>query len=181
MGKSFENLRPHLREFAEKQKMFFVATAADGLVNLSPKGMDSLRVINENRLVWLNTTGSGNQTGSHVKRNPRMTIMFCAFEGQPLVLRIFGKAKILHASDPQWAQYEPLFPTYPGRRQIFELDFDLVTTACGRGVPEMSFVAERADWLHNYFGVMSENQVKDYQERKNFYDLEGFETDLVKE
>jgi len=97
MGKKLDSITNELQQFIEKQKVFFVGTAAsEGRVNVSPKGTDSFRVINKNKVVWLNLTGSGNETAAHLIRNDRMTIMFCAFEGKPLILRLYGKAKIYH-------------------------------------------------------------------------------------
>lgn len=100
MGKQYETLSERLIEFIEQQKIFFVGTATqDSRVNISPKGMDSLRVLNNSRVLWLNVTGSGNETAAHVQIDPRMTIMFCAFEGPPLILRLYGTAKVIHKND----------------------------------------------------------------------------------
>ena len=91
------------RAFIERQLMYFVATAApDGRVNLSPKGMDSLCVLNDHRVIWLNGTGSGNETAAHLLEHPRMTLMFCAFEGKPLILRLYGQARAVHPRDADW-------------------------------------------------------------------------------
>ena len=103
MGKRFSEIGDQRREFIEQQKMFFVGTAdPDGRVNVSPKGMDSLKVMGDNRVVWLNMTCGGNETAAHVVENDRMTIMFCAFEGSPMILRLFGHAKVIHPRDSGW-------------------------------------------------------------------------------
>ena len=100
MGKQLESITDTLKSFIEEQKIFFVGTAAEtGSVNISPKGMDSFRVINENKIVWLNLTGSGNETAAHLLQNKRMTIMFCAFEGKPMILRVYGQADIHHPKE----------------------------------------------------------------------------------
>ena len=110
MAQQFDSLSDRLIQFIHQQHLFFVATAtADSRVNVSPKGMDSLRVLNSNRLVWLNVTGSGNETAAHIEESPRMTIMFCAFEGKPLILRVYGQARAIHQKDPEWQSLYGLF------------------------------------------------------------------------
>jgi len=110
-------------EFIERQKVFFVATAAtDGRVNMSPKGLDSLKVIDKQQIVWLSVTGSGNETAAHVQQNPRMTLMFCAFEGDHLILRVYGSARVVHSRDPEWDDLYCLFPDYAGARNIYKLN-----------------------------------------------------------
>ncbi len=123
MGQLFEALSPRHVAFIEAQKIFFVGTAAaEGTVNLSPKGGDSLRVIDAHTLAWLNLTGSGNESAAHVLQHPRMTVMFCAFEGAPLILRAYGRARVLHRSDPEWSSSLARFPQSVAARQIFLLD-----------------------------------------------------------
>ncbi len=111
MGKQFSSLSDQHIEFIAQQKIYFVGTAAEsGRVNISPKGGDSLRVISPTQIAWLNLTGSGNESAAHVLRNTRMTVMFCAFDGAPLILRAYGEAKVLHTKDSEWPQYVGLFP-----------------------------------------------------------------------
>ena len=106
MGNRYEELSEKHIGFIAQQKIFFVGTAtADSRVNISPKGMNSFRVLSERRAVWLNVTGSGNETSAHVQYSPRMTIMFCAFDGLPLILRLYGTAKVTHRGDPEWEAY----------------------------------------------------------------------------
>ena len=120
MGKQLTEIPPKLQEFITQQKMFFVATAAQtGKINLSPKGMDSLRVLSPTKIVWLNLTGSGNETAAHIHACNRMTLMFCAFDGNPLILRLYGTAKVYHERDAAFANYAPLFPNALGARQFF--------------------------------------------------------------
>ncbi len=114
MGQSFEALAADHVAFLQAQKLFFVATAtADSRVNISPKGMDSLRVLDERRLIWLNLTGSGNETAAHVQVNPRMTLMVCAFEGQPQILRIYGSARTIQRGEPDWERSSPTSSPWP--------------------------------------------------------------------
>lgn len=106
MGAQFQTLSDKHIAFIRAQKIYFVASAADsGTVNLSPKGGDSLRVISPTQIAWLNLTGSGNETAAHVLKNNRMTLMFCAFEGAPLILRTYGHAEVLHRTSPEWSEY----------------------------------------------------------------------------
>ncbi|WP_337954680.1 pyridoxamine 5'-phosphate oxidase family protein [Sedimenticola selenatireducens] len=136
MGRQYREIPQKMIDFIRDQKLFFVATAAaDGRVNLSPKGMDSLRVLDERRLVWLNVTGSGNETAAHVREFPRMTLMFCAFEGSPMILRLYGTPRVIHPYDTEWETLYPLFKPLSGARQIFDLAVELVQTSCGMGVP----------------------------------------------
>lgn len=150
MGKQYEALTEQHSQFIAAQKIFFVGTAsADSRVNVSPKGMDSLRVINKNRVVWLNVTGSGNETSAHVQLNPRMTVMFCAFDGDPLILRLYGTARVVHKNDAGWGELFRLFEPLPGARQIFDLSIDMVQTSCGMAVPYYSYEGDRdllTDW-----------------------------------
>lgn len=177
MGKQFTEIRDGIKDFIHNQNIFFVGTAApDGRVNVSPKGMDSLRVIDPNTVVWLNLTGSGNETAAHLLKTNRMTIMFCAFEGAPLILRLYGTANIFHPRDAEFNTYSDLFPEYIGSRQIFKMHVDLVQTSCGYGVPLMDFKEERTrlkEW-----GEKKKDVMEDYWEKKNSLSIDGFETGI---
>lgn len=140
--------------------------------------MDSLRVIGKNRVLWLNMTGSGNETSVHVQENPRMTIMFAAFEGNPLILRLYGNAKVVHINDSEWKELFSLFDPIPGARQIFDLTVDLVQKSCGMGVPYFSYVAER-DALSKWANRIGEGGIKDYWKRKNQVGLDGKPTNIM--
>ncbi len=178
MGKKLESLTRGLEKFIEKQPLFFVGTAMkEGRVNVSPKGMDSLRLLSPNKLVWLNLTGSGNETATHLLESDRMTIMFCAFEGMPMILRLYGRAKVYHQRDAAFQEYIKLFPTYAGARQIIELDFDLVQTSCGYAVPFMDFVGER-DELVKWSEKKCDEGIKEYWKEKNTLSIDGHETKI---
>ena len=166
--------------FIRGQKLFFVATAAqDGRVNLSPKGMDTLRLVTEDRIIWLNLSGSGNETAAHVRDTPRMTLMFCAFEGEPLILRVYGNARVVHPRDAGWREAIALFPEIAGSRQIFDLTIDLVQTSCGTGVPEMPFVRSRGETeLVPYYEDMGADGVNKYGRRKNTKSIDGRPTGI---
>jgi len=178
MGKKVEHIQPEIKDFIEKQKIFFVATAmSSGNVNVSPKGMDSFRIINPNRVMWLNVTGSGNETATHLLENNRITIMFCAFEGKPLILRLYGKAKTYHPRNAEWNQYISIFPDMVGARQIFDVDVEIVQTACGMAVPFMDYRHER-DELKNWAEKQGEAGINDYWQKKNTVSFDGHPTGL---
>lgn len=179
MGKQLESLTPKLVTFIENQKLFFVGTArSDGRVNVSPKGMDSLRVIDQNKVIWLNLTGSGNETAAHLLENDRMTIMFCSFDEKPLILRLYGKAKIYHPRDARFEELLPYFDIKRGARQIIELDIDLVQTSCGFAVPIMDFVEERST-LDKWTNNKNDDELKDYWKKKNTMSLDGHNTYII--
>jgi hypothetical protein len=180
VAKFYTELDGRLREFIEEQKIFFVGTAGqEGRVNVSPKGMDSLRVLNANRLIWLNLTGSGNETAAHVLEQLRMTLMFCAFEGSPLILRVYGKAKAIHLRDEDWAEYISRFPEYPGSRQIFLLDIESAQTSCGFAVPNYQYQEDRED-LVNWAEKTGEDGVNNYWKEKNQLSIDGKPTRIFK-
>lgn len=173
MSKLYKKISPKLQQFIEDQKIFFVATAtADSRINLSPKGMDSLRVLNPNRVAWLNVTGSGNETAAHVQENPRMTLMWTAFEDNPMILRLYGTAKAIHNDDPEWKLLFPLFPAIPGARQIFDLNINLVQTSCGMAVPLYDYVGER-EQLNTWAVKKGPEGLKTYWEETNHVSLDG--------
>ena len=179
MGQQFSEISDKLKSFIEQQHVFFVATAAsDGQVNLSPKGMDSLRVLDKHRVVWLNVTGSGNETAAHVQANSRMTIMFTAFEGDPLILRLYGQANCIHQGDPEWNWMASMLPDLPGARQIFDLRIDLVQTSCGMAVPFLNYVGER-DQLRNWASKKGQSGIRDYWQKNNKVSLDGKPTHIM--
>ena len=144
MGIKTDRLNRSFRNFIEDQIMFFVSTAApEGRVNMSPKRLDSLRIISDQKIVWLSLSGSGNETAAHMLQDPRMTLMFCAFEGDALILRAYGSAETLHPRDAGWDELAKLFPAMAGSRQIFDMKIDLVQTSCGTGVPVMTCQGQR--------------------------------------
>ncbi len=180
LGKQFSELSDKHIEFIENQKIYFVGTATEsGNVNLSPKGGDSLRVINSKQIAWLNLTGSGNESASHVIRNSRMTLMFCAFEGAPLIFRVYGKAKVLHTKDEEWGQFVQLFPESVASRQIFILDIDFVQSSCGRSVPYFSYEGDRDD-LANWSKKQGVEGIEQYWLKKNQKSIDGLETEIAK-
>ncbi len=180
MGQRYSEIPSKMIPFIQAQKLFFVATAApDGLVNVSPKGMDSLRVMDNQRVLWLNVTGSGNETAAHVAELPRMTLMFCAFEGNPMILRLYGTARVIHQYDAEWEGLYTLFNPMLGARQIFDLSIDLVQTSCGMAVPFYDYAGER-DQLTAWTLKKGDKGIRDYWSEKNQQSLDGKPTYIFK-
>ncbi len=178
MSEHMSQLDATLKAFIADQHLFFVGTAGkDGRVNISPKGMDSLRVIDSKKIVWLNYTGSGNETAAHVLECQRMTLMFCAYKGKPNILRIYGKATAIHPRDEEWEATLSLFPKVPGARQIFSLTIESVATSCGFSVPLYEHVGER-DVLEQWAKKKGEDGVKKYWQDKNQTSIDGKPTGI---
>lgn len=179
MAKILTEISSELEEFITQQKVFFVGTAAnEGRVNISPKGMDTFRVLGPNKIVWLNLTGSGNETAAHIIKNNRMTILFCAFEGKPLILRLYGTANIFHKQDEAYHEYIHLFPKTPGSRQIIEMHVSTIQTSCGYAVPFMDFKEERTQ-LKSWSEKQGEERLENYRKEKNMLSIDGFETRIT--
>jgi len=179
MGQKYSEISNKLQSFIELQKLFFVGTATvDSRVNVSPKGMDSLRVLGKNRVVWLNVTGSANETSAHVQEYPRMTIMFAAFEGKPMILRLYGQAKVVHRNDPQWQELYAIFGPMTGMRQIFDLRVDLVQTSCGMSVPFFDYIEER-EQLSKWAMKKGDEGIRDYWQENNQISLDGKPTHIM--
>jgi hypothetical protein len=178
MAKQFDGLSEQHIEFIAKQKIYFVATAAsDGRVNLSPKGLDSFHVADKNHVMWLNLTGSGNETAAHLLDNNRMTVMFCSFDAVPLILRIYGSAKTIHKYDPEWHANYAKFTANPGARQIYQISIDMVQTSCGYAVPNYDFVDDKetlVTWAEN----KGEEGVEEYWQERNKLSIDGKETGI---
>tara|TARA_B110000285_G_C14918614_1_gene511455 strand:+ start:33 stop:575 length:543 start_codon:yes stop_codon:yes gene_type:complete len=180
MSKFTTKITARLQKFIEAQKMFFVATAPNsGRINLSPKGMDSFRVINENRVLWLNVTGSGNETAAHLSENERITIMFCSFEKVPSILRLYGLGKEIKPTDKEWKNVVSLFPETPGTRQIFDIMIESTQTSCGMSIPFYEFKGERND-LNDWATDQGKENIEKYWEDKNQTSIDGLPTRILK-
>lgn len=179
MGKRYTQLNAEHKAFIAKQHMFFVATAeAQGRINLSPKGLDSLRLLDDTSAVWLNLTGSGNETAAHLRTSPRMTLMFCAFSGEPMILRLYGSARMIQAGDAQWRDYIARFDDLPGARQLILVNIDLVQTSCGFGVPQYEYLGQRMQLLE-WAAHKGEAGVREYQRKNNVISLDGKPTGII--
>ncbi len=180
MGKVLPQITEGLRGFIERQHVFFVASAplAGGHVNLSPKGMDSFRVLGPTTVAYLDNVGSGNETAAHVLENGRITFMFCAFEGSPLILRLYGQGRAVRPGDAGWDALTPLFPTRAGIRQIIVAELTRVQTSCGEAVPFYSYTGER-DQLVEWAAAKGPAGLEAYQRDKNVRSIDGLPTPIA--
>jgi hypothetical protein len=183
MGIKTNKLNRSFRAFIESQPVFFVATTApSGRVNMSPKGLDSLRIMSDTEILWLSMSGSGNETAAHIPQLARMTLMFCSFKGDPLTLRTYGDAEVFHVRDPKWNTLIQNFPTYGGARNLYRLKIDLVTTSCGSGVPEMEVTRSRAETdLEPWYAAKSDAEMNAFWRKKNLTSLDGDPTGLFED
>lgn len=179
MAKFYEAITPELRSFIEAQHIFFVATAAENSrINLSPKGMNSLRVLDDRTVAYLDLTGSGNETAAHLKADGRITVMFCSFDATPRILRLYGRGRLILKSDPAWSAMVSHFPALPGARQIVVVEVQSVQTSCGFGVPYYEFKGERpalVDWALK----KGEDGLEEYRRRHNRLSIDGLPSDTV--
>jgi hypothetical protein len=180
MGKFFNSIQDQHKAFIEKQKMFFVGTAplsADGHVNLSPKGSDSFRVLSQSRVMYMDIVGSGNETSAHILENGRITFMFCAFDGPPLILRLYGKGYTVLPGDEEWPELSKQFNLLLYTRQIIVADISMVQTSCGFSVPLYEYIGERDQaikWAEN----KGPDGLEKYKGEKNRISLDGLPTAL---
>jgi hypothetical protein len=178
MGKQYTDLQPDQIAFIAEQHLFFAATAApQGRVNLSPKGMDSLRVLSPNRILWLNLTGSGNESAAHLALSPRMTLMWMSVTTRPLILRAYGTARAIHRGDPDWPSLAAQLPAQPGARQIIDLSIELVQSSCGFAVPFMDHRADRPV-LQKWAEDKGDNGLRDYWNTRNRHSIDGLPTGI---
>lgn len=178
MAKQFPGFSDDHRAFIAQQAVYFVATSAPGARhNLSPKGMDSLRVTGANRLLWLNVTGSGNETAAHLALDPRMTVMWCSFSQRPLILRAYGVARVYHHGDAEWDALAAVLPVIPGARQIIAMEVDLVQTSCGFAVPFLDAPRERPV-LRDWAVTKGPEGLADYWDTRNRKSIDGLPTGI---
>ena len=178
MAKQFPTLSDDHVKFIEEQPLFFVGTAADeGRVNVSPKGMDSLRIMGPNRILWINLSGSGNETAGHLRRINRITLMWCSFTKRPLILRCYGTAKTVHRDDAGWTALAESFPDHRSARQIYDVTLDLVQTSCGYAVPFMDYVGERPT-MQQWADGKTDDQIRATWARDNVETIDGLPTGI---
>ncbi len=175
MGKIYEEISPKLSDWIEQQKLFFVATSPtdlNGHLNCSPKGMDSFRILGPKLVGFVDLTGSGAETIAHIRDNGRITILFCAFEGPPKILRLYGTGQYLTEADNQWSERSALFPDYLGVRSIILIEVTRIADSCGFGVPKFNFVENR-DTLEDWAVKKGPDGIHAYQQRKNANSIDG--------
>src|SRR4051812_17589460 len=175
MGKDYEQLDDTLVAFIGRQHVFFVGTAPDspeGHLNVSPKGLDTFRVLGPRSVAYLDLTGSGIETVAHPRQNGRITIMFCAFEGRPLVVRLYGRGQVVEPGDPEWGGLISHFPEYPGVRSVIVVDVERVAESCGYAVPHYEFKGERSQ-LIAYANKKGPEGMERYKAEKNRASIDG--------
>jgi hypothetical protein len=178
MSNWYNAVTPELKQFIAAQKVFFVATApTKGRINLSPKGMDTFRVLSPQRVIYLDITGSGNETAAHLVDNGRITILFCSFDRTARIARLYGLGRPIHRNDANWHEYLTMFAPEPGVRQIMEIDIESAMTSCGYGVPWMENLSER-DTLRKYWEKRDEQTLTAYQHKENERSIDGLPTGL---
>ncbi len=180
MAKFFDSIQDTHRAFIEKQKMFFTSSAplsAEGHVNLSPKGIDSFRVLSPNRIAYMDIIGSGNETSAHLMENGRITIMFCAFDGAPNILRLYGKGYTVLPDDDEWQQLAPNFKLQLATRQLIVADIHKVQTSCGFSVPYYEYKGER-DQAQKWAEHKGPDGLESYKREKNRLSMDGLPTAL---
>ncbi|MFZ4382543.1 MAG: pyridoxamine 5'-phosphate oxidase family protein [Sandarakinorhabdus sp.] len=172
MSEFFDHITPEHADFIARQPVFFVATAApDARINLSPKGMDTFRVLEGGKAcAYLDFGGSGNETHAHLAADGRITIMFCAFDQPALIYRIYGRGHAVLPQDGGWDGLAAQFTIERGVRQIFVIDVESTQTSCGWAVPKMAVVEERQT-LRKYFANDDAGErLAKYQQRNRSID-----------
>jgi hypothetical protein len=179
MSAFYDELTPEIIKFVEAQPMFFTATApTTGRINLSPKGMDTFRVLDQHTVAWLDLTGSGNETATHIRENGRITLMFCGFGAEAKIVRLYGAGRVIRPHHAEFETLRPRFPEYPGVRQIMLVTIASAMTSCGYGVPRMDLVKER-DTLAAYWAKRSDDAVPRYWREHNIFSIDGLESGIL--
>lgn len=178
MAKFYPALTPELRDFITAQQVFFVASAPrQGRVNLSPKGLDSLRILADDCLAYIDHTGSSNETAAHLLDDGRMTMMFCSFSGSALLLRVYGQGRAVQRTAPEWPALAAHFPAMPGVRQIIVMQVESLQTSCGGGVPLFEYQGQR-DELPRWAEKKGAEGMRAYREQKNRVSIDNLPTGL---
>jgi hypothetical protein len=181
MAKFYSEINPSLQNFIKEQKIFFTATAPQkGRINLSPKGIDTFRCLDNKTVAYLDLTGSGNETSAHLNEDSRITIMFCSFSEKPLILRLYGQGKVIRPRDKEWQKFYSLFNPVTGERQIIVVEVDSAQTSCGYGVPVYEFKEER-ETLIEWATKKGEQGIREYWEAKNIKSIDGLPTKLLED
>lgn len=175
MGKVYPEIDARLTAFIEKQQVFFVASApagSDGYVNLSPKGLDSFRILSPHSVGYVDVVGSGAETIAHIRQNGRITIMFCAFEGPPKILRLYGNGAVVESGADGFDALAESFPDHASARAIIKVDVTRIADACGYGVPVMDFKAHR-DSHFNWADHLGPEGLEAYKQENNLTSIDG--------
>jgi hypothetical protein len=162
-------------KFIRAQKMFFVASApldGTGHVNVSPKGLDTFRILGPTKVAYLDLTGSGVETIAHLRENGRIVLMFCAFQGPPNILRLHGRGRVVEPSSAEFGELAALFPMYMSTRSIIVVEVSLVSDSCGYGVPLMQYEGERSQ-MHDWARKKGPEGLVAYRKEKNRVSVDG--------
>ncbi len=181
MAKTYDSIPDTMRAFIAAQHMFFIGTAPlapEGHINISPKGTDTFRILTANRVAYLDMTGSGNETSAHLLENKRITFMFCAFDGAPNILRLYGTGKAVLPDQSEWDELAAHFELVFGFRQIIVADITRVQTSCGYGVPLYDFAGDR-DQMARWAETKGEDGLILYRQEKNLCSIDGLPTALA--
>lgn len=180
MAKVHDSITDAIREFIAAQHLFFVSStpsAADGHINLSPKGVDCFRVLSSQRVAYMDLIGSGNETSAHMLENGRITLMFCAFNGPPNILRLYGTGRTVLPQHDEWAEMSAHFTIYPSTRHIIVADITRVQTSCGFGVPLYEYVGER-DHHFKWADKLGREKLDQYIVDHNYTSIDGLPSAL---
>jgi hypothetical protein len=175
MGRAYDQVTPQIAAIVRAQHVFFVATApsgSDGHVNLSPKGLDTFAVLGPREVAYLDLTGSGAETIAHLCDNGRVTVMFCTFEGPPMIVRIYGRGEVVPIADPRYDALAAHFVPHPGARAVIRVDVERVSSSCGHAVPEMTFVGARTR-LDEWSESQGPDGLAAYRDEKNAESIDG--------
>ena len=175
MGKVSDRIDDAVRQFMEAQPMYFVASAplaADGIVNLSPKGLDTFRILDATTVAYLDLTGSGIETVAHLRENGRIVLMFCAFQGPPKILRLHGRGRVVELQDAEFAALQSHFPEFESARAIIVVAVQRVSESCGFGVPLLKFEGQR-EQLRAWARSKGPEGLAKYRADKNRASLDG--------
>jgi hypothetical protein len=175
VGKLFADIDERNAEFIRRQHLFFVASAplsAEGRVNLSPKGLDCFAILDPTTVAYLDLTGSGIETVSHLRENGRITLLFCSFEGPPKLLRLYGRGEVIEPGEADWSELAGCFPVYPNARSIIRVRLDRIADSCGYGVPLLHYEEERRQLL-DWADRKGEDGVRAYQRDNNALSIDG--------
>ena len=175
MGKVYDRIDDKLTDFIGRQHVFFVGTAPDapdGHLNVSPKGLDTFRILGPNSVAYLDLTGSGIETVAHLRQNGRITIMFCDFEGRPLIVRLYGRGRVVEPGHQGWDDLISHFPNYPGVRSVVVVDVERIADSCGYAVPLYEYRGERSQ-LIAYAEKKGPEGMEQYKAQKNRASIDG--------
>lgn len=179
MAKFYNAISDDLRDFIHRQPVYFTASATDtSRINLSPRGRDTLRVLDNRTVAYLDLTGSGNETAAHLKADGRLTIMLCSFDEKPLIMRLYGRGRLVFPRDGEWNSLAALFPQHVGARQIVVLDVESLQTSCGFGVPVAESMQPR-DKILQWCESKGEEGLAEYRRRNNRISIDGLPSDTV--